>query len=310
MNRIIVALAGGLGNQLFQTSAALQLRINETILLDQSLGEPRLNSNAQPEILSLNLPKYFDKISKKTEHKFCKKVYRLVLRIGLRKKGVKFNIIECVIIFLAQIILSIHFKSQCKIICNIGVGYSPVKKSDKSILLIGYFQSYRYSDEQKVIEEMRKFKFSEGSPRFNLAHGNAVRLNPIIFHVRLSDYFNEPTIGVLSRKYFQSAIREVTKSRNCPIWVFSDDPDKARNYFEIKSSVKIDFFGPEDFSTLETLELMKNASSLIISNSTFSWWAARLSSSQTEMVIAPDPWFSGQDDPIDLIPDGWKCLSR
>jgi hypothetical protein len=310
LNQIIVTLAGGLGNQLFQTSAALDLRDDEIILLDQSLGEPRLNSKCDAEILSFNLPKYFKKTDKNTEHRFCKKTYRLVLRMGLRKRNGRFSLTERFLIFLAQIILSFHFKVRCKIICNIGVGFSPLKKSNKSILLIGYFQSYRYSEQQKVINAMKTFELYDGSPKFNLKHNEAQRLEPVIFHVRLSDYLNEPTIGVLSFNYFQSAMREVTKFNTRPVWVFSDDPEKARNFFELDRSEGIEFFGPDDFSTLETLELMKTGSSLTISNSTFSWWAARLSSPKTRIVIAPEPWFIGQADPIDLIPVGWRRLGR
>ncbi len=310
MNQIIVALAGGLGNQLFQTSAALSLRTNETIWLDQSLGEPRLNSKCDAEILSFNLPRYFKKIDKKTEHRFCKKTYRLVLRMGLRKRNGKFRITERFVIFLAQIVLSCHFKIRCKIICNIGVGFSPLKKSNRSMLLIGYFQSYRYSEEPKVIEAMKSFELSDSSPKFNLKRSEAQRLEPVIFHVRLSDYLNEPKIGVVSANYFENAMRKVTKLNTNPIWVFSDDPEKAQNFFEYDSLEDIEFFGPDDFSTVETLELMKTGSSLTISNSTFSWWAARLSSPQTRIIITPEPWFSGQADPIDLIPSGWRRLGR
>lgn len=310
MNQIIVALAGGLGNQLFQTSAALDLRNDERILLDQSLGEPRLNGKFEAEILSFNLPKYFEKIERRAEHRFCKKTYRLVLRMGLRKRNGKFSVTEQFVIFLAQIVLSFHFKVHCKIICNIGVGFSPLKKSNKSMLLIGYFQSFRYSEQPKVINVMKTFELYDGSAKFNLKRKEAQRLEPAIFHVRLSDYINEPTIGVLSVNYFQSAIREITRLNVRPIWVFSDDPEKARTFFELDSLGDIEFFGPDDFSTLETLELMKNGSSLTISNSTFSWWAARLSSPQTRIVIAPEPWFSGQADPIDLIPYGWRRLGR
>jgi hypothetical protein len=310
LNQVIVALAGGLGNQLFQTSAALELRSDEIILLDQSLGEPRLNCKSDAEILSFNLPKYFKKIDKETEHRFCKKTYRLVLRIGLRNRNGKLSLTERFVIFLAQIILSFHFKVHCKIICNLGVGFSPLKKSNKSMLLIGYFQSYKYSEQSKVIDVIRNFEFYGGSPKFNLKRREAQRLEPVIFHVRLSDYLNEPTIGVLSVNYFQSAMQEVAELNTKPMWVFSDDPEKARNFFELDRSEGIEFFGPDDFSTLETLELMKTGSSLTISNSTFSWWAARLSSPKTRIVIAPEPWFIGQADPIDLIPVGWRRLGR
>jgi hypothetical protein len=84
----------------------------------------------------------------------------------------------------------------------------------------------------------------------------------------------------------------------------------VRNEMFVSNAINAEVFGSDDFSTAETFELMQKAEYLVISNSTYSWWAARISESSKKMIIAPEPWFSGQESPIDLIPDGWELRRR
>jgi Glycosyl transferase family 11 len=310
VSQIIVALAGGLGNQLFQTSAALSLRSSESIYLDQSLGEPRLNSDQLAEIASFQLPDYFNFDSKQKKHKICQRTYRVILRMGLRNKKEKFNVFEKFGILVAEIILSRHFGTKCKIVCNRGVGYSRISKTKKTVLLIGYFQTFKYSEDQNVLVEMSKFRSKHESPSFASVKKLAQKSKPIMIHIRLSDYKNEPTIGVLSKHYFEAAHAALITKHHRECWLFSDEPEEAVGLLPAAIHGNLKVISPKDFSTIETFELMRFGSGLVISNSTFSWWAARLSQIQGRTVIYPSPWFVGQDDPIDLIPSEWFEIKR
>ena len=64
---------------------------------------------------------------------------------------------------------------------------------------------------------------------------------------------------------------------------------------------------PNDVSDAETLILMSLASRIVIANSTFSWWAARVNGSN-KTVIAPEKWFRSLPDPEFLIPNNWIKL--
>ena len=65
-------------------------------------------------------------------------------------------------------------------------------------------------------------------------------------------------------------------------------------------------------SELEDLAGMSASRGIVISNSTFSWWAAWIGTQLHECnVVAPRPWFatpSAADD--NLLPDGWTVLDR
>ena len=61
---------------------------------------------------------------------------------------------------------------------------------------------------------------------------------------------------------------------------------------------------------LMTLYCLSQCDSVIMSNSTFSWWGAWLGK-RKEKVIVPPFWFgrAGPRDLEDLIPDRWEVLT-
>jgi hypothetical protein len=55
---------------------------------------------------------------------------------------------------------------------------------------------------------------------------------------------------------------------------------------------------------------MRLGEAFVIPNSTFSWWAARLSESEQPPVAVPRKWFEFQENPIDLFPEEWLRIQN
>jgi hypothetical protein len=58
----------------------------------------------------------------------------------------------------------------------------------------------------------------------------------------------------------------------------------------------------------EVLKVMSLGQAYVISNSTFSWWAAHLACLRDENVLVyyPDPWFKEIVAPVGLFPRTWE----
>ena len=106
--------------------------------------------------------------------------------------------------------------------------------------------------------------------------------------------------------YYQKSIRELWKSNLYKTaWVFSDEINEARKYLQGLEIKEIRYIADVADSSAQTLEAMRLGKGYVIGNSSFSWWAARLSRNPGAKVIAPSPWFIGQKELEVLIPPNW-----
>lgn len=141
----------------------------------------------------------------------------------------------------------------------------------------------------------------------------------VVLHVRRGDYLNPRTRkfhGFSSNAYFEKACRKVIDRVKIPsITVVSDDIDGAM--LQLKTSryfSNMDLTFRRGLNELQTLRLMSSARGVVASNSSFSWWGARMCWALNDGIVAvPTPWLS-EPGSIDLRlhpnDDRWMVVPR
>jgi len=141
-----------------------------------------------------------------------------------------------------------------------------------------------------------------------------------VINLRGKDYFF--TSSWLPKEYYQNAINEMLKiNSNMKFIVVTDDPDKAKEFIPNGTIVGIfDNNHPEVSSQISQektaidYSIMYNAKYLILSASTFCFWAAWVNT-HVKKVIAPKYWFdynvsNGVWRNEDNIVEDWFYLDR
>ena len=310
MKNDIIISTGGLGNQLFQIAAALSINPQTEVVVESSIGTPRLNKNGLPDSSDFN----FNHQVKFTQfHKssyFLRKTFNLGIKVSLRSI-LRREFFDYILMALIQFVLCIYFRGFYKVHYCQGVGYTPIAKSRRASIYIGYFQSFRY-----ITNSSQNFDFSTviklrspGKQLLELIELSKTE-KPVIVHIRLGDYKNELNFGIPTTKYFVDAINRIRSAGHAgKIWLFSDEISEAKTllqpfFNDIRSIDNV------DDSSASTLEAMRLGHAYVISNSTFSFWGAKLSYAVTPMVIAPRPWYINMPTPVDLLPYNWEQVDR
>jgi hypothetical protein len=159
----------------------------------------------------------------------------------------------------------------------------------------GYWQNWNYFNEYK--KELNKiFIFNtKVKDNYKCWAKSILQSNSVCIHLRRGDYFNnkknKSIFHELKLNYFSEAINLIKKdNNNLKYFIFSDDINYAKKMFEGEGN----FFyidsneGSESFRDMQLMSLSKH---IVISNSTFSWWAAWLGHEKKINIIAPKLWF-------------------
>ena len=308
--KTFVHLTGGLGNQLFQITAARSRGMNG-LVVQSNLGAPRLNSNGLPDASDFQYPfpiEFSEKRFHKFHAKFLSKTAGYLLRQGMSPTTAeRIPLYSRLVLAVGSIVFSIGFRSRLTVTQATDNGYCDLPKKRISEYLIGYFQSYCWADlltKEDSLKNIKLKNFSEELTRFiQQVHGQ----DNLLVHVRLGDYKNEAGFGIPSPEYYSKSISTLCEAVQFEqLVLFSNEPLEAIEYIPQKYRdiviVAPDFSG----SASETLEAMRHMDAYVIGNSSLSWWGAYLSYNPSAPVICPTPWFRFSPEPRKLIPQGWK----
>ena len=155
---------------------------------------------------------------------------------------------------------------------------------DKHNIYVGYYQNEQYFD--KYSENIKSLF---GPP---LEFINKIRTEiPVIFNtevtvinVRRGDYLHYPNYHpTVSPAYIFKALQLVPSKQYI---IVSDDIPWCKEHLNLPNAIYL-----EGWKSHEQLWIMSMCHHFVISNSSFSWWAAYLSRNKNKVVIAPATWF-------------------
>lgn len=201
-----------------------------------------------------------------------------------------------------------------------GFNYSEIPLIQKPFQLYGYFQSYKYFNENYhyIIHELdlknNKNKIME---TYNHYFNNNINIS---MHFRLGDYkhqqHNHPVMPVV---YYMKSIQHIINTINNDtfnILYFCEKEDNDDVLFSItilkKKFPNITFTKVDDtIDDWKQMLLMSCCNHNIIANSSFSWWGAYFNDYKDKIVCYPNIWFgpSMKKNTKDLFPDEWKKIS-
>ncbi len=195
------------------------------------------------------------------------------------------------------------------------LSYNPkLINSTKDVSLYGYFQSEKY------FTDIRGTLLKEFSLSAPLASDEAalekliIEIDSIAIHIRRGDYVTDTSAnsvhGTCENDYFINALSSLRISKHLSetttLFIFSDDIDWCRD--NISFDYKTVFVEGSSEKPEVDIYLMSKCNHQVISNSTFSWWAAWLNTNPNKCVIAPLKWFKTIHDSKDIVPEQWKRL--
>lgn len=305
---VVVPLTGGLGNQLFQLSAAMAIANGSPVGLDSSIGAPRLNSQGTPEIASFELPSNVFFLQGTGRGRLIQKSSGYLLRLGVAPRKFENSIVFLRFFeILWNILIVLSYRRFIISTVGRGVGYFHLTRRRSKQLIYGYFQSYIWPE--AIYGRLQSIKPINYSKEL-LSYRDLSEIEvPLVVHVRLGDYKLENNFGIPSKRYYAHAISQMWGTGQFKkIWVFSDEPNLALEYLPQEFHAEIRWIPEVNLSASHTLEAMRFGKGFVIGNSTFSWWGAFLSHNPTARIIAPQPWFKFGESPQALIPPGWKQI--
>jgi len=193
-----------------------------------------------------------------------------------------------------------------------------------NIMLTGYFQSYKYFQENYDIicrmlniAEKRLDILEEIVDTF---HSMQFLEKSISMHFRIGDYKHIPDYHpIMSVEYYKKSLQYIVNQIDYTpnVLYFCEDAD-VESVNETIQLLKNEFptiefeRGTNTLDDWQQMLLMSCCNHNIIANSTFSWWAAYFNANNNKIVCYPSVWFGPKMSDVvvnDLFPDEWVKIT-
>ncbi|MDR0542021.1 MAG: alpha-1,2-fucosyltransferase [Dysgonamonadaceae bacterium] len=290
---VIVALSGGLGNQMSQYAFYLTHKYRQEKVFFNTYLIRRNNQHNGYELNSIfNIPD--------ESYYIHDLLIRLVRKLWIFKnRRIMHLFVRMILKFLSIIRINI-------------INERPDYRFDEHILSPpkginiyrgGWHSEKYFKDKQWLIRKLFQFNTSQLNELSKKILDKISQGESISLHVRKGDYNNSEWDGVCSIDYYKSAIRFISdKVADPSFFCFSDDMDWVKTHLHIPDATYIEHNG--GINSWQDMFLMSRCKHHIVANSTFSWWGAWLGMNTNKRVIAPPRFMRTQITP-DFFPAEW-----
>jgi hypothetical protein len=199
-------------------------------------------------------------------------------------------------------------------------GFQPEIFHKTDINLLGFFQNLSYYRNfldilnQEILPNInlvnKTLKYLKQKTKYTLDLDES-----ICIHIRRTDYtVLQRTYGFLNIEYYLDIIKNyINKYKH--IFIISDDIQKVKNEL-CGDLLGSNVYLMDDLDVYHDFYIMYLSRINLIANSTFSWWAALLSSLRySKKIYAPYPWLNSNYvsqsycESIDLYPSSWYKIN-
>jgi hypothetical protein len=163
-----------------------------------------------------------------------------------------------------------------------------------------FFNSFK-SELKSLFNIKRKYRDA-----FIKNYSSFLENKSIVLHYRSTDFKDWGGSDFrLPLTYYLKALQEITNIKEYQIYMVTDDLQDAQSRFE---SIPVNHYFSEH--EIFDFQIMLNADILIISNSSFAWWAAYLNN-KNATVYAPKNWLGfkeGYEVPAGIMTTNWNWV--
>ncbi len=266
-------MAGGLGNQLFQVVASYKLALAKNVDLSNVIFDTRfLGRYDSPHRLEVEFfSRYFLQLNSEIHRYFLGGVLsRFRLGKVLDHRFGSMELISSTHHLMA--VMSSHRKAS-------------------NYILDGYFQH-----PDLLFSELERAKIGQAllNDKRSVVESIKGKANTVGVHIRRGDYISSKAASRIFRtlpvSFYKDALDRLPETSR--ILVFSDDANISASFAMDVGGIDI---SKMKLSLQDEFCLLAACDNHVISNSTFSWWAAYLGHKENGRIISPRNWYHDID---------------
>ena len=271
--KYVIPMFGGLGNQLFGYAYARYLSLemeNEVVLwrMPQGLGNENHSQNAATAFLhDRELP-----------------LLKLTSTLGLRAL---FSRLVTPLLGTDKSVMGVRYA----VLDTEGLSRPTPGNPSEVTILSSYFRTLKFLRALQRRGQMRELRPREISSNLERLEHLARQPRTFLLHLRRGDYLRPSIQAALPSGYYLYALEALGARPTDTLILLSDSPEIVAQEFSGSGYQNILTVGLEvdPLTAAESLWVASCASNLVMSNSTFSWWAATTGNSGKNVVF-PGGW--------------------